>query len=228
MVKALILITDGTEEMDTIAYDTLVRAGIDCTSAFVPKGLSPYGSSDTSPALAVCSRQVKILPDVTLDPLDAGPDKYDVLIIPGGMGGAVTMAGSTEVQNLVGAYYNHPEKRIIGMICAGILFILVDRIRGLWSICLQGSKVAITAKLPGQPITSHPSVQSEFPDYFDYKEQSVVVSDAVAGKATLVTSRGPGTAFPFAFTLVELLCGKAKRDEVVGPMIFPTGIGYPF
>jgi len=124
---------------------------------------------------------VKILPDVTLDPLDAGPvgcsetseaelvtwelfqDKYDALIIPGGMGGAVTMAGSTEVQNLVGAYYNHPEKRIIGMICAGIPFISIDRMRGLWNIYLQGSKVAITAKLPGQPITSHPSVQSEFP-----------------------------------------------------------------
>lgn len=57
----------------TITYDTLVRAGIECTSAFVPKGLSPYGSSDTSPALAVCSRQVKILPDITLDPLNAGP-----------------------------------------------------------------------------------------------------------------------------------------------------------
>ncbi|KAJ8582762.1 class I glutamine amidotransferase-like protein [Rhizopogon salebrosus TDB-379] len=198
MVKALILIADGTEEMEfTITYDTL--------SAFVPKGLSPYGSSDTSPALAICSRQVKIIPDVTLDPLDAGPDKYDALIIPGGMSGALTMAGSTEVQNLVGAYYNHTEKRIIGMICAG-------------------SKVAITAKLPGQPITSHPSVQSEFPTDFDYKEQSVVVSNAVLGKATLVT----GTAFPFAFTLIELLCGKAKRDEVVGPMIFPTGVGYPF
>ena len=50
-------------------------------------------------------------------------DKYDALIIPGGMGGAVTMAGSTEVQNLVGTYYNHPEKRIIGMICAGMLLI---------------------------------------------------------------------------------------------------------
>jgi protein DJ-1 len=79
------------------------------------------------------------------------------------MGGAVTMAGSTEVQNLVGAYYNHTEKRIIGMICAGIRFISTHRIHRLWNVYLQGSKVAITANLPGQPITSHPSVQSEFP-----------------------------------------------------------------
>ncbi|KAG2064040.1 DJ-1 [Suillus decipiens] len=199
MVKALILIADGTEEMEfTITYDTLVRAGIECTSAFVPRSLSPYGSSDTSPPLAVCSRQVKILPDVTLDPLGAGPEKYDALIIPGGMGGAVTMAGSTEVQNLVRSYYNYSEKRIIGMICAG-------------------SKVAITAKLPGQPITSHPSVQSEFPDRDRYRD--LLASDP----ADLDTSRGPGTAFPFVFTLIELLCGKEKRDEVVGPMIFPSG-----
>ncbi|KAG0707906.1 class I glutamine amidotransferase-like protein [Suillus ampliporus] len=212
MVKALILIADGTEEMEfTITYDTLVRAGIECTSAFVPRGLSPYGSSDTSPPLAVCSRQVKILPDVTLDPLDAGPDKYDALVIPGGMGGAVAMADSTEVQTLVRSYYNHPEKRIVGMICAG-------------------SKVAITAGLPGQPITSHPSVQSEFPDHFDYKEQSVVVSWRLLLCACLSPfyCRRIGTAFPFAFTLIELLCGKAKRDEVVGPMIFPSDTGYPF
>lgn len=64
---------DSGAHCSTIAYDTLIRAGIECTSAFIPRGLSPYGSSDTSPPLAVCSRQVKILPDITLDPLSAGP-----------------------------------------------------------------------------------------------------------------------------------------------------------
>ena len=33
----------------------------------------------------------------------------------------------------------------------------------------------------------------------------------------------PGTAFPFALTLVELLCGKEKRKEVSKPMVFPPG-----
>jgi hypothetical protein len=31
----------------------------------------------------------------------------------------------------------------------------------------------------------------------------------------------PGTAFPFALTLVELLCGADKRAEVRAPMVFP-------
>ena len=32
-----------------------------------------------------------------------------------------------------------------------------------------------------------------------------------------------GTAFPFALKLVELLLGTEKRNEVQGPMVFPTG-----
>lgn len=31
-----------------------------------------------------------------------------------------------------------------------------------------------------------------------------------------------GTAFPFALTIVELLCGKEKREQVRGPMVFPA------
>lgn len=31
----------------------------------------------------------------------------------------------------------------------------------------------------------------------------------------------PGTAMLFSLTIVELLAGKEKRDEVAGPMILP-------
>jgi hypothetical protein len=32
-----------------------------------------------------------------------------------------------------------------------------------------------------------------------------------------------GTAFPFALTLVEILLGKGKREEVKAPMVFAEG-----
>ena len=35
-----------------------------------------------------------------------------------------------------------------------------------------------------------------------------------------------GTAFPFALKLVEIVLGRAKRDEIVGPMVFPDS-SYP-
>jgi len=78
-----------------------------------------------------------------------------------------------------------------------------------------GSLTALTAKLPSQPLTSHPSVRSLLEIDFEYSEESVVVSN------NLITSRGPGTAFLFALTLTELLCGREKREEIRGPMVFP-------
>lgn len=199
MARALILIADGTEEMEfTITYDTLVRAGVACTSAFVPA----QGESDgetagfNSPPFAKGSRGINILPDAYFSPQNATPERYDLLVIPGGAKGAETMAGSAPVQHLVRRYLE--DGKLVGMICAG-------------------SMAALTSGLPKQPLTSHPSVKANLESTFEYSEEPVVVS----GK--LVTSRGPGTAFPFALTLVELLCGAEKRKEVAGPMIFPPG-----
>ncbi|EPQ53659.1 DJ-1 protein [Gloeophyllum trabeum ATCC 11539] len=200
MPSALILIADGTEEMEfTITYDTLVRAGVACTSAYVSREDDKGGleiGNKTAPSFAKGSRGINILPDRYFAPLELGPDKFDALVIPGGAKGAETIATNSPVQHLVREYYN--KGKIVGMICAGSL-------------------AAKTSNLPEQPLTSHPSVKSELEKDFDYSEDPVVLSK------NLVTSRGPGTAFPFAFTLVELLCGKDKREEVRGPMVFPPG-----
>ena len=73
---------------------------------------------------------------------------------------------------------------------------------------------------------------------FEYKEDSVVVSGHLVTRFVAQTgvhyavltacgsSRGPGTAFPFALTLVELLCGPEKRKTVSGPMAFPEGVDW--
>ena len=194
--SALVLIADGTEEMEfTITFDTLVRAGVKTISAFVPADAAGEIGA-VSPPVSKGSRGIRIMPDTYLDASQCGPDKYDLLVIPGGATGAATMARNATVQELIRIYLE--QDKFVGMICAGTL-------------------AAKAAGLPRQPLTSHPSVKQELENDFDYSEESVVVS----GK--LVTSRGPGTAFQFALTLVESLCGKEKREEVFGPMVFPTG-----
>jgi len=197
MPKALILLADGTEEMEfTITYDTLVRAGVTCESAYVSAPESTEQSTTyQSPPFAKGSRGINILPDSYFSPQACTPDKYDLLVIPGGAKGAETMSSSSPVQHLVREYLK--EGKYVGMICAGSL-------------------AALRSGLPRQPLTSHPAVKTHLEKDFEYSEEPVVVS----GK--LVTSRGPGTTFPFALTLVELLCGKEKRAEVAGPMVFPA------
>ncbi|WFD20623.1 protein deglycase [Malassezia caprae] len=48
---------------------------------------------------------------------------------------------------------------------------------------------------------------------FQYQESNVVVA------GPLVTSRGPGTTFAFALTLVEKLVGAQVRQEITPPMM---------
>jgi protein DJ-1 len=69
---------------------------------------------------------------------------------------------------------------------------------------------------PLSPTASHPSVKAQLIDEFAYEEADVVVHKR------LVTSRGPGTAIIFTLRLIELLLGKAKADEVAGPLMLPT------
>ncbi|OSX63497.1 hypothetical protein POSPLADRAFT_1055552 [Postia placenta MAD-698-R-SB12] len=238
MPSALILIADGTEEMEfTITYDTLVRAGIVCTSAYVPAQDAPEADK-TALSFATCSRGLKIVPDTLFSPQAAVPEHYDLLVVPGGAKGAQTIAQSVPVQHLVRRYLQ--EEKYVGMICAGSL-------------------AAQTSKLPRQPLTSHPSVQAELEKDFEYSDAPVVVSGKLVTRCvrarglrllmstarkltppTVPPPRDPapllrvlctavvqdwrtGTAFPFALTLVELLCGAAARAEVAGPMVFPAG-----
>lgn len=49
-------------------------------------------------------------------------------------------------------------------------------------------------------------------DYI-YSEDAVVISD------NLVSSRGPATSLAFSLAIVEILAGKAKRDEVALPLM---------
>ncbi|KAJ7845083.1 DJ-1 [Mycena leptocephala] len=190
MPSAVILLADGTEEMEfTITYDTLVRAGVVCCSAYVP---AEKGAEKRQ--YATGSRGIRIMYDAVFDEQQFLPTSYDALIIPGGAKGAETMSTNPAVQGLVREFL--ANDKIVGMICAGSL-------------------TALSAKLARQPLTSHPSVKAQLENDFDYSEDPVVISNK------LVTSRGPGTTFPFALTLVELLCGEAKRAEVRGPMVFP-------
>ncbi|KAK1226243.1 hypothetical protein PQX77_010825 [Marasmius sp. AFHP31] len=74
MPSALIFIADGTEEMEfTITYDTLVRAGVQARSVFVPDPKATSSSGYAGPPAAKGSRGINILPDAFFDASQCGP-----------------------------------------------------------------------------------------------------------------------------------------------------------
>jgi 4-methyl-5(b-hydroxyethyl)-thiazole monophosphate biosynthesis len=134
-----------------------------------------------------CSRGTVLLPDATLD--DALKQDYDMVVLPGGMPGAKNLNEDPRIKTLLRKMAD--SGRFTGAICAAP-FVLAEA--GL---------------LSGKRATSYPG----FVDKMGLPDVEYV-NDPVVQDGKVITSRGPGTAMDFALALVEILAGKAKRDEV--------------
>ncbi len=180
--RALVLLADGAEEMEvTIVVDVLRRGGIDVVLA----GLA-------GPDPVTCSRDVRLVPDCSLDDVSGA---FDCIVLPGGAGGSEALAASRAVGALLA-----DQQLAAGRVVA--------------AICAAPAALAAHGIAPGTRMTSHPSVRAEVEAFTPYEESAVVVDGDV------ITSRGPGTAFAFAFAIIERLRGAEVVDAVRAPMMF--------
>ncbi len=125
--KALIILSSEAEEMETvITVDVLRRAKIDVTLA----GLE-------STEFVECSRGVKIVPDCSLEQASSR-EPFDVVVLPGGAGGAQNLARSQKVKEILQS--QESSGRFIAAVCAAPTALLAH------GIGLQ------------RTITSHPGV----------------------------------------------------------------------
>ncbi|VAV85372.1 DJ-1/YajL/PfpI superfamily, includes chaperone protein YajL (former ThiJ), parkinsonism-associated protein DJ-1, peptidases PfpI, Hsp31 [hydrothermal vent metagenome] len=129
---------------------------------------------------------VRIKADTTLDEAAKGPC-FDILILPGGAACTETLLKDKRIELIIEKHRENDS--FIAAICAAPLVL---------------SKADVTS---GKVVTCHPSVR-------DKVEAKEITNDRVVIDGKLITSQGPGTAVEFAFTLVELLCGKEKAAEV--------------
>lgn len=140
---------------------------------------------DKQPVTA--SRGITIIPDTSID---AVLDKtYDLIVLPGGLPGADHLRDDENIQKLL---KNH-----------------ADRGKYIGAICAAPKAMAAAGLLQGKKATAYPGVLEALGN-----EQIDVKDSAIEIDGNIVTSRGPGTAMDFALTLIELLEGPAKRDEV--------------
>lgn len=140
------------------------------------------------PGEVVASRGVRLVPDVALDAV--GPEPFDAIVLPGGAPGANALAADPRVLDRLRA------QRAAGRISA--------------AICAAPIVLARAGLLEGKTITCHPAVVLRLrAEGIDVREDARVVVDG-----DVVTSRAPGTAFEFAYALVERLVGPSKVLEL--------------
>jgi len=138
------------------------------------------------------SRGVVLIPDTTLD--QVMEQSFDLIVLPGGLPGADHLDQNPQLRELL------QRQQSAGRYSA--------------AICAAPKVLANAGLLDGKRATSYPGVL----DKMDLAQVDVGLQPVVIdGK--VVTSRGPGTAMDFALTLIELLVGKAKRDEVEAGLV---------
>ncbi len=126
--------------------------------------------------VVVSSRKIAMRADKTFEDMD----HYEMVVLPGGLPGAATLRGDERVNTLLKSYQAKGKK--IAAICAGPM------------------ALGTSGVIKGKHVTSYPDETTKsFLKEGLYEEQDVVVD------GNIITSRGPATAFAFAYALLREL-----------------------
>lgn len=179
MARACVLLAPGFEEIEAVTLiDVLRRAEIE-TVVLATEALRVRGSH------GIVMEADALLADRT-------DERWDVVLLPGGMPGAAHLRDSELVQNLLRE--QHARGGRLGAICAA-------------PIALSQAGV-----LDGKTATSFPG----FADALScgaYSDEPVVVDGEVT------TSRGPATALAFALEIVRQIRGEEVSADLAQRML---------
>ena len=121
-----------------------------------------------------------------LDEISIDTNNLEMIILPGGMPGTINLGNSDIVKKYIEYCYNNDK--YIAAICAA------PSVLGKYGI------------LDGKPFTCYPGFENACNG--EYTAEKVTVCDKI------ITGKGPGAVFEFAFTLAEILYGNDKVNEL--------------
>ncbi|KAI9126747.1 hypothetical protein K1719_002343 [Acacia pycnantha] len=113
---------------------------------------------------------------------------FDLVVLPGGMPGSARLRDCEVLRKIT--CKQAEDKRLYGAICAAPAVTLLP-----WGL------------LRNKKTTCHPAFMDKLPTFWAVKSNIQVSGE-------LTTSRGPGTTFQFALSLVEQLFGESAAKEV--------------
>lgn len=174
MANILIPISNGFEEIEAISIiDICRRANIKVTVAGV-EDLEIIGAHG-----------VKIISDEKIENIST--DNFDMIVLPGGLPNAFTLAENSKVQSLLKEFKDRNKR--IAAICAAPYAL---------------HKAGVLNK----NYTCYPSFEKKI------KEEGYLANEDIVIDNNLITSRGPSTAMVFALEIVKILCDEEIYTEV--------------
>lgn len=153
-----------------------------------------FGVSMVSIADKTCvtgSHHITVQANQNLSDIDF--DSFDAFILPGGMPGTTSLA--------------HCET-----LCSQ-LKVQASNGKIIAAICAAPTVLGQIGLLQGKKACCYPGMEGGLP--FAKPTTSPVTKDG-----NIITSRGVGTAIPFALAIVESFCGKEKRDALASAIVY--------
>lgn len=135
---------------------------------------------------------IPVTADITADEAVMS-DEVEMVVLPGGMPGTINLNESDAVRQAV--TYMHERQRPIAAICAA------PTVFG--GMGLLKNRVA----------TCYPGMESGL-------EGARVSHDAVCRDGHIITSRGVGTAIPFALALIDALCPAGTSGKIAESVVY--------
>lgn len=154
-------------------------------------GIDVITVSITDKDEVVGSHKIRLTADTTIGALDF--TKGDMIVLPGGMPGTKNLEACDSLMQQVDAYIKEGKK--VSAICAAPK-ILGHRghLKGIKACCYPG----LEGELAGAEVSY----------------------DAVSVAGNIITSRGLGTAIPFALAITESLIDKAMADKIADSVVY--------
>ena len=137
------------------------------------------------------SHGIEMLTDITFGENDFAD--ADMLVLPGGMPGTKYLGSFEPLLALLKEHYNNEGK--------------------IAAICAAPTVLSSLGFLKGRKATCYPSMMSQL-------DCGEAVTDSVVVDGNITTSRGLGTALPFALSLIGQLLSEEKAKEIAASVVW--------
>lgn len=137
------------------------------------------------------SHAIKVKADYLLSEINF--DEYDCMILPGGMPGTKRLEENQYLMSRLDEFYRKEK-----LICA---------------ICAAPTIFGHKGYLDGKAVVCYPALEGELKGAFVPEEE--VVRDG-----NIITSRGLGTAIPFAAEIVKAILGEETSEELLKSVVY--------
>lgn len=137
------------------------------------------------------SHQITVTADKLFEEMDFSDQ--DMLILPGGQPGTNNLKACKKLRDLL-ENANNQEKLLAAICAAPTVFGDMGLLKGKKATCYPGCEDGL--------------IEAEY------------MTDRVVTDGNITTSRGVGTAIPFALSLIEQLFGKEKSEEIRTSIVY--------